>query len=63
MVGYFDIEDFFDGLFDTLDPRVAELDHLSAGKDDMVVLFVEIGLFVMRLVLPELMFSYQAAFQ
>ena len=58
------VKHFLDSLFDRLDPGVAEFYHLARiGKDNMVVIPVEIGFFVLRLILPELVFSHQAAFQ
>ena len=38
MFGYFDVEYFFDGLFDGLNTWVYVLDDLSVGQDDVVVL-------------------------
>lgn len=64
MVVYFDIEDFLDRFFDGLDARVAEFDHFARiGHDDVVVLLVEIRLFVVRLVLPELVLADERAIQ
>ena len=51
-------ENFFDSFFDGLNARVAELDDFAGvGHDDVIVLLVEIRFFVMRLVLPELVFA------
>jgi len=61
---YVDIEDFLDGLFDCLDAGVAEFEHLAGvGHDDVVVLFVEIRLLIMRLVVSELVLAYESAIQ
>lgn len=59
-----DVEDFLDCFFDGLDARIAEFDDFAGvGHDDVVVLFVKIRLFIMRLVLTELVFAHQAAVQ
>ena len=64
MFGDLNVEHFFNSLFYRLDAGVTELYHLAGvGKDDMVVVPVEVGFFILRLVLPELVFSHQAAFQ
>ncbi len=63
MVGNFNIKNLFNGFFDGVYPRVAKLDHLSIGKDNVVVVPVKIRFFVMGLVLPKLMFANQPAFQ
>jgi len=62
MVVDFYVENFFYRFFDRLDARIAEFDDFARiGHDDVVVLLVEIGFFVMRLVLPELMLPDQSA--
>ena len=64
MVVDFDTKYFFYGLFDGLNSWVTELNHFAGiGHDDMIMLLVEIRFFVMCLVLPKLVFSYQATIQ
>ena len=58
MVVDFYAENFFYGLFDGLNARIAEFDDFAGvGHDDVIVLLVEIRFFVMRLVLSELVFA------
>lgn len=64
MFGDLYVEHFFNSLFYRLDAGVTEFYHLAGiGEDDVVVIPVEIGFFVLRLVLPELVFAHQPAFQ
>lgn len=64
MVVYLNVEHFLYGLFYGLDTGIAEFHNFTGiGKYHVVVLPVKIRFFVMRLVLAELMFSGQAAFQ
>lgn len=64
MVLDFDVEYFFNRLFDIFNSRITEFDHFARiGQNDVVMLFVEIRFFVMGLILTKLMASYKAAFQ
>ncbi len=64
MVGYFYIENFFNRLFDGLDPGIAKLYHFPCiGEDHMVMLPVKIGFLVLSLVFTKLMLAHQFAFQ
>jgi hypothetical protein len=56
------IEQFAYHGFDLLDARVAELhDFTAIGADDVVVLFIPVGFFVLGEIFPELVFFYQIA--
>ncbi len=64
MVVYFDIENLLDGLLDGLYSWVAKFDYFACIRhDDVVVLLVEIGFLVMRLILPKLVFAHQGTVQ
>lgn len=64
VIVYFDVENFFDGLLDGLNSRIAELEHFTGiGHDDVIVLFVEIRFFVVGLILAELVFADQLAIE
>jgi hypothetical protein len=64
MFGNLDIKNLFYGFFDSLYPWIAEFDNFpGVGKDNMIVVTVKIRFFVLRLVLPKLVLSYQSAFQ
>ena len=64
MVVNFNVKNLFYRFFDRLYPWVAKLDNLPGiGHDDMVMLLVEVGFFIMALVLAKLVPSNQAAFQ
>ena len=57
-------ENFFNRLFYRLNSRVTKFDYFAGvAHNDVIVLLVEIGLFVMSLILAKLMTSYQTAFQ
>ena len=59
-----DIKYFLDSLFDTLDPGITKLDHFTGiGKNDMIMLTIEIGFFILSLVLTKLVFPHETAFQ
>lgn len=59
-----DIKNFFYGFFYRLDPRIAELNDLTGiGKNDVVMLPVEVRFFIMSLVLAELVLSNQSTLQ
>lgn len=63
MIVDFDIKDFLYCFFYILNSRVTELLNLArVGENDMVVLTIKIGLFVLRLVFPKLVFSHQSTF-
>ena len=60
MVVNLDAEYFFDGFFDGLYSWVTKFNHFTGiGHDNMIVLLVEIGLLVMRLVLSKLVLANQ----
>ena len=63
MFGDLDIKNLFYRFFDRLDPWIAEFDHFAIFQDHVIVLPVKIGLFVMCLIFPKLMFANQAALQ
>ena len=64
MVVYFNIEYFFDCFFNVLDSGITKFLHLSGiCEDDMVMLTIKIGLFVLGLVFAKLVFSHQSALQ
>src|SRR5690606_1288594 len=63
MVGYFYIKNLFNGFFYAVYPRVTKLDHFTVCKDYVIVVPVKIRFFVVRLVLPKLMFAHQTTFQ
>lgn len=64
MVVYFNIEDFFDCFFYVLNSGITKFFYFTRiRKDDVVVLTVKIGLFILRLVFPKLMLSNQSTFQ
>jgi hypothetical protein len=51
-------------IFNFFDPWIIELNHFAGFiKDEMVVLFEEIGLFELRIIGPELMPCDQSAVQ
>ena len=63
MVVYFNIEDFFDCFFYVLNSRITKFFYFTRiCKDDVVVLTVKIGFFVLCLVFAKLMFSDQSTF-
>lgn len=58
------IKYFFYRLFYALYPWIAKFDHFSCVcKDNMIVLPVKIGFFILGLILAKLMFSYQSTIQ
>ena len=58
MVVYFNIEDFFDCFFYVLNSGITKFFNFTRiCKDDVVVLTVKIGLFVLRLIFAKLVFS------
>lgn len=64
MIGDLDVENFFYGLFDRLDTGVTEFHNFPGiGKNYVVVLPVEIGFFILGLILAKLVFSHKFAFQ
>lgn len=64
MVVNFNVKNLFYSFFDGLYPWVTKLDNLPGiSHNDMVMLPVEVGFFIMALVLAKLVPSYQAAFQ
>ncbi len=64
MVADLDVEHLLDGLFDRLDTGIAKFHYFSGiGENHMVVLSVEIGFLILRLIFAELMLSYQFTFQ
>ena len=64
MVVNVDTKDLFYGFFYRLNPWVAKLNHFAGVRhDNMVVLFVKIGFFIMRLILTKLMFANQTTIQ
>jgi len=59
-----DIEYILHCLFYSLNSGIAKFDYLSGiGHYDMIVLLVEIGFFIMRLILSKLMLANQTGFQ
>lgn len=59
-----DIKNLLNRFFDVFDSWITKFYHLPCiGHDDMVVLFVKIGFFVVGLILTKLMSSHQSAFQ
>lgn len=57
-----DIKNFFNCLFDDLDPWVAKFnDFAGIGHYNMVVLLIEVRFFIVRLVLSKLMLSDKRA--
>ena len=64
MVLDFDIENFFNRLFDIFNSRITEFNHFTCvSQNDMIMLFVEIRFFIMCLILTKLMAPDQTAFQ
>lgn len=64
MIVNFDIENLFYGFLYCLYPGIAKLHYFTCiCENNVVVLFVEIGFFVVGLVLAKLVFSYQVTFQ
>ena len=58
----FDSENVFHGLFYGLYAWIAKLDYFACiDHDNVIVLLVEIGFFVVGLVLTELVFANQVA--
>ena len=58
------IKYLFDGLFDGLDPWIAEFHDLTRIRQDhMVMLAIKIRFFVLCLIFAKLVFSNQFAFQ
>ena len=63
MIVDFDIKDFLYCFFYILNSGVTELLNLArVSENDMIVLTIKIGLFVLRLVFPKLVFSHQSTF-
>ena len=64
MVVYFNIEYFLNCFFYVLDPRITKFLYLSGiCEDDMIVLAIKIGLFILGLVFAKLVFSNQSTLQ
>ena len=64
MIVYLYIKNFFYGFFYLLDSWVTKLFDLSCiGIDKMIVLVIEIGFFVLCLILSKLMLPNQTAIQ
>ena len=64
MVVYFNIEYFLNCFFYVLDSGITKFLYLSGiCEDDMIVLAIKIGLFILGLVFPKLVFSYQSTLQ
>ena len=60
MIVNFNPKNFFYSLFDGLNSWITKLNYLPGiCHDDVVVLFIEIGLFIMCLILSKLMFANQ----
>ena len=63
MIVDFDIKNFLYCFFYILNSGVTKLLNLAGvGENDMIVLTIKIGLFVLRLVFPKLVFSHQSTF-
>ncbi len=59
-----DVENLLNGFLYGFYPGIAELHHLSGiSQDDMIVLPVKVRFLVLGLVLSELVFAHQFAFQ
>ena len=57
---YIEVQNFFNGVLNILNPWVAKFNNLMAvGTDKMVVLFIPVLFFVLSQILPELVFAYQ----
>src|SRR5690606_32318950 len=63
MVGYFYIKNLFNGFFYAVYPGVTKFNNFTISEDYVVVVLVKIRFFVVRLVLPKLMFANQTTFQ
>ena len=62
MVVDINIENFFNGFFDVLYSGITKFfDFSGVGKNNMVVLAIKIGFFVLSLVFSKLVFSNQSA--
>ena len=64
MVVYFNIEYFLNCFFYILDSGITKFLYLSGiCEDDMIVLAIKIGLFILGLVFAKLVFSHQSTLQ
>ena len=64
MVVYFNIEYFLNCFFYVLDSRITKFLYFSGiCEDDMIVLAIKIGLFILGLVFAKLVFSHQSTLQ
>ena len=64
MVVYFNIEYFLNCFFYILDSGITKFLYLSGiCEDDMIVLAIKIGLFILCLVFAKLVFSHQSTLQ
>ena len=57
------VQQFLHGVLYVLNSRIAELYYpVAIGADEVIVLLIPIGLFVLSEVLPKLMFAHQITF-
>lgn len=64
MCGNFNVEDFFNGLFDGLNTWITKFNYLTGiGKDHMIMIAVKIGFLVLSLIVPKLVLTHQPAFK